>query len=95
MNPDTNTASDVPEVAGLDSDELERLVARFENWDFEKSHDIPVPYYLLRVAVRRGATGSDLDETVTAALTAGTPWTRIAQVLGVSVATARRRHGAD
>lgn len=76
----------------LDSEELERLVARFENWDFENSYDIPVPEYLLRVAVRRGATGSDLDETITAALTAGTPWARIAEILGVSISTARRRH---
>jgi hypothetical protein len=55
-------------------------------------HEIPVAEFWLEVAVTTGEPADQIHTHVVNARAAGTPWTRIAKIFGVSATTARRRH---
>ena len=74
--------------------ELE-IFLKFQDPDYEPTGiEIPVDEFWLKTAVLEGHPTEDIHEAVLKTRAAGTPWTRIARILGVSVNTARRRHGA-
>ncbi len=54
-------------------------------------NEISVADYFLRCAVEDGESEQHLAERVAAALSAGTSWVRVADILGVSVGEAERR----
>ncbi len=54
-------------------------------------NEIPVAEYLLRCSVEDGDDEQQIGERVAAALSGGTSWTRVAEILGVSVDEAERR----
>ena len=77
---------------GLTPRELE-IFLKFQDPDYEPTGiEIPVDEFWLKTAVLEGNPPDDIHEAVLKARAAGTPWTRIAEILGVSVAAARRRH---
>lgn len=79
---------------GLSPDDHRRYLTIFEPDFCTPRNEIPLVEFKLIVAVNDGASDHDIRKAVQAARAAGTPWTRIAEILGVSISTARRRHGA-
>lgn len=74
--------------------ELE-IFLKFQDPDYEPTGiEIPVDEFLLEVAVSERQPAPNIHQAVLKARAAGTPWARIARILGVSVNTARRRHGS-
>ncbi len=54
-------------------------------------NEIPVADYFLQCAVEDGESEQHIAERVAAALSNGTSWKRVAEILGVSVGEAERR----
>lgn len=54
-------------------------------------NEIPVADYFLQCAVEDGESEQHIAERVAAALSSGTSWKRVAEILGMSVGEAERR----
>ncbi len=72
----------------------DQLADRFEDFDPAKATEVPVAEYLLARAVReRDRSEQEVTEAVSAALEAGTSWSRIGLILGTSGQEAKLRYG--
>ncbi len=54
-------------------------------------NEIPVADHFLRCAVEDGESEQHIAERVAAALSSGTSWQRVAEILGISVGETERR----
>jgi hypothetical protein len=87
------TPEPISDDLGLSPADLERYLRILEPEPRGPLHEIPVAEFWLEVAVATGEPADQIHTHVVNARAAGTPWTRIAKILGVSATTARRRHG--
>lgn len=72
----------------------DELARRFEEYEPDEAHEIPVEEYLLRRAVLNRARGErQVVEAVVAARSAGISWGKIGEVLGTSAQAAQQRYG--
>jgi len=76
-------------------DHADELAQRFEDYEPADGDERPVEEYLLqRAAVARARSERQIVEAVTAARTAGIPWSKIGELLGTSAQAAQQRYGA-
>jgi len=76
-------------------DHADELAQRFEDYEPADGDKRPVEEYLLqRAAVARARSERQIVEAVTAARTAGIPWSKIGELLGTSAQAAQQRYGA-
>jgi len=74
-------------------DHGDELAKRFEDFDPNQAHDIPVEEYLLqRAVVARARSEQQLLDTVVAARAAGLSWQKIGTLLGTSAQAAQQRY---
>ena len=72
-------------------DHADDLADRFEAFDPSEANEIPLPEYLLHRAARASQRDqAQIIEALTAARQAGTSWTRIGEILGISGRDAQR-----
>lgn len=75
-------------------DHADELARRFEEYEPDEAHEIPVEEYLLRRAVLSRARGErQVVEAIVAARSAGISWARIGEILGTSAQAAQQRYG--
>jgi hypothetical protein len=76
-------------------DHADGLAQHFEDYEPAEGDERPVEEYLLqRAAVARARSERQIVEAVTAARTAGIPWSKIGELLGTSAQAAQQRYGA-
>lgn len=76
-------------------DHADELAQHFEDYEPAEGDERPVEEYLLqRAAVARARSERQIVEAVTAARTAGIPWSKIGELLGTSAQAAQQRYGA-
>ena len=74
-------------------DHADELADRFEAFDPAEAEEVPVAEYLLQRAARaRVRSHAQFVEALTTALEAGTSWTRIGEILGISSDEAEQRY---
>jgi hypothetical protein len=76
-------------------DQADELAKRFEDYEPSEGDQIPVEEYLLRrAALTRARSEREVVDAVTAARSAGIPWTKIGEILGTSAQAAQQRYSA-
>ncbi len=75
-------------------DHADELAKRFEDFDPDHDHEIPVEEYLLqRAVVARARSEQQLLDNVVASRAAGLSWQKIGALLGTSAQAAQQRYG--
>jgi hypothetical protein len=76
-------------------DHADELAQRFEDYEPAEGDERPVEeYFLQRAALARARSERQILDAVTAARTAGIPWSKIGELLGTSAQAAQQRYGA-
>jgi len=76
-------------------DQAEGLAERFEDYEPGDGDQGPVEEYLLRrAAMARARSEREVVDAVTAARSAGVPWSKIGEILGTSAQAAQQRYSA-
>ena len=76
-------------------DHADHLAQQFEDYEPAPGDERPVEEYLLqRAALARARSERQIIDAVTAARSAGIPWSKIGELLGTSPQAAQQRYGA-
>ena len=76
-------------------DQADELAKRFEDYEPGEGDQVPVEEYLLRrAALTRARSECEVVDAVRAARSAGTPWSKIGEILGTSAQAAQQRYSA-
>jgi hypothetical protein len=76
-------------------DQADELARRFEDYEPGEGDQVPVEEYLLRrAAMTRARSEREVVDAVTAARSAGIPWSKIGEILGTSAQAAQQRYSA-
>jgi len=76
-------------------DQADELAKRFEDYEPGEGDQVPVEEYLLRrAALTRARSEREVVDAVTAARSAGVPWSKIGEILGTSAQAAQQRYSA-
>lgn len=76
-------------------DQADELAKRFENYEPGEGDQVPVEEYLLRrAALTRARSEREVVDAVSAARSAGIPWSKIGEILGTSAQAAQQRYSA-
>ncbi len=76
-------------------DHADQLAEQFEDYEPAPGDERPVEEYLLqRAALARARSERQIIDAVTAARSAGIPWSKIGELLGTSPQAAQQRYGA-
>lgn len=76
-------------------DHADELAKKFEDYEPSEGEQVPVEEYLLRrAALTRARSEREVVDAVTAARSAGVPWSKIGEILGTSAQAAQQRYSA-
>lgn len=76
-------------------DQADEFAKRFEDYEPGEGDQVPVEEYLLRrAALTRARSEREVVDAVTAARSAGVPWSKIGEILGTSAQAAQQRYSA-